>query len=47
MLPFHQMGRFKWERLGLEYTLADVSPPTPEAAEQACAVWRAAGLEAN
>ena len=22
VLPFHQMGRFKWERLGLDYTLA-------------------------
>ena len=31
VLPFHQMGRYKWERLGLEYTLADVSPPTPDA----------------
>jgi pyruvate formate lyase activating enzyme len=47
VLPFHQMGRFKWERLGLDYTLAHVSPPTPEATEQACAVWRAAGLDAS
>jgi pyruvate formate lyase activating enzyme len=46
VLPFHQMGRFKWERLGLDYTLAHVSPPTPEATERACAVWRAAGLDA-
>ena len=21
VLPFHQMGRYKWERLGLDYTL--------------------------
>jgi len=47
VLPFHQMGRFKWERLGLEYTLGDAEPPTPAAVEQACAVWRAAGLEAS
>jgi pyruvate formate lyase activating enzyme len=46
VLPFHQMGKFKWERLGRDYTLADVEPPTPAAVEQACAVWRAAGLEA-
>ena len=31
VLPFHQMGRYKWERLGLDYTLKDVEPPTAEA----------------
>ena len=44
VLPFHQLGSFKWERLRLRYTLADTQPPAPEAVEQACAVWRAAGL---
>ena len=44
VLPFHQMGRFKWERLGRAYTLEDTEPPTAAAVEQACAVWRAAGL---
>ncbi|HEX5043395.1 MAG TPA: pyruvate formate-lyase-activating protein [Candidatus Polarisedimenticolaceae bacterium] len=47
VLPFHQMGRFKWERLGLDYSLASVEPPTAEATERACAIWRAAGLHAN
>jgi len=46
VLPFHQMGRFKWERLGLDYTLRDVEPPTPDAVERACAVLRQAGLHA-
>jgi len=46
VLPFHQMGKFKWERLGLDYTLGDVMPPTPEAAEKACQVFRAEGLKA-
>jgi pyruvate formate lyase activating enzyme len=46
VLPFHQMGRYKWERLGLTYTLEGVEPPTTEMIESACAVWRAAGLEA-
>ena len=46
VLPFHQMGRFKWERLGLDYTLADVEAPTAEAVERACAVLRKAGLQA-
>lgn len=44
VLPFHQMGRYKWERLGLSYTLEETEPPTAAAIEQACAVWRAAGL---
>jgi pyruvate formate lyase activating enzyme len=47
VLPFHQMGRYKWERLGRDYLLEDTEPPTPEAVEKACAVWRAAGLNAN
>ena len=27
VLPFHQMGRYKWEKLGIPYTLGDTSPP--------------------
>ena len=46
VLPFHQMGRYKWERLGRDYALKDTQPPTPALIEQACAVWRAAGLKA-
>jgi pyruvate formate lyase activating enzyme len=47
VLPFHQMGKFKWERLGREYTLADVKPPDEAAIERAVAVWRASGLDAS
>ena len=47
VLPFHQMGRFKWERLGLAYKLANVEPPSAELTEQACEVLRKAGLEAH
>lgn len=46
VLPFHQMGRFKWERLGIRYALQDTEPPTPEACEQACEIFREAGLTA-
>jgi pyruvate formate lyase activating enzyme len=46
VLPFHQLGRFKWQKLGIEYTLNDVAPPSVEAVEQACAAFRAAGLKA-
>ena len=47
LLPFHQLGRFKWERLGMPYTLQDTTPPSPEQTEQAIAVFRTAGLEVH
>jgi pyruvate formate lyase activating enzyme len=46
VLPFHQMGRFKWERLGMPYTLASVSPPANELVERTCAAFRSEGLRA-
>jgi len=46
VLPFHQLGRYKWERLGLKYALGDVAPATWEAAEQACDIFRKFGLKA-
>ena len=47
VLPFHQMGRFKWQKLGLEYTLEDAQPPAVEVVEQVCGLFRDAGLEAH
>ena len=26
ILPFHQMGRYKWKRLGIDYTLDNTGP---------------------
>jgi len=46
VLPFHQLGRFKWRNLGLDYRLEDVKPPTPDLIEMACGVFRAEGLKA-
>ena len=46
VLPFHQMGRYKWERLGLQYTLNDVEPPSAELVERTCALFRDVGLTA-
>ena len=46
VLPFHQMGRFKWNELKLNYTLNDVEPPSLEAVRRACAMFREVGLKA-
>jgi pyruvate formate lyase activating enzyme len=47
ILPFHQMGRYKWERLGLNYRLDGTDPPTNEVVAKAIAIFRAAGLDAD
>jgi pyruvate formate lyase activating enzyme len=46
VLPFHQMGRFKWKKLGLKYELEDVEPPSRELVERTCGVFRDKGLTA-
>jgi len=30
VLPYHDMGKSKWEALGMEYPLSDIKPPTQE-----------------
>ncbi len=47
VLPFHQMGRYKWERLGLTYTLNDVKPPSEELIQKVVGIFRAEGLKAD
>ena len=44
VLPFHQMGRFKWKALKLNYTLDDVQPPNVDIIERVCAQFRLEGL---
>jgi pyruvate formate lyase activating enzyme len=46
VLPFHQMGQYKWKKLGLEYTLENTPSPSNELVEQTCALFRSAGLKA-
>lgn len=46
VLPFHQMGRYKWAELGLTYTLDSTQPPTQASVDHACAIFRAHGLKA-
>jgi pyruvate formate lyase activating enzyme len=47
VLPFHQMGRFKWETLGIRYALERTEPPSAQAVEDACQIFRARGLTAH
>ena len=35
VLPYHTLGKFKWEKLGIPYSLEDVNPPTPERVKNA------------
>jgi pyruvate formate lyase activating enzyme len=46
VLPFHQMGKFKWEKLGMDYKMRDAQPPSAELIEQVLARFRSAGLNA-
>ncbi|MDM8085405.1 pyruvate formate-lyase-activating protein [Cellulomonas cellasea] len=44
VLPFHQMGRDKWETLGLKYELEDTQPPSPELVARVREQFRERGL---
>ena len=35
ILPYHTLGRFKWDELGIKYRLDEISPPTKERIENA------------
>ena len=44
VLPFHNMGEYKWEQLGLPYALHDTQPPTPEKVQAVQQQFRDRGL---
>ncbi|MBL7965109.1 MAG: pyruvate formate lyase-activating protein [Flavobacteriales bacterium] len=44
LLPFHQLGKFKWEKLGMDYPLKDAVPPSQELMEQAAERFRSVGV---
>ena len=47
VLPFHQMGAFKWTSLGIDYKLADTPTPTHDQVQAALGIFRAAGCRAR
>ena len=47
ILPFHQLGEYKWKRLGLDYQLTDTQPPSSELVARAVGIFRDAGLQAD
>ncbi|NTW01989.1 MAG: pyruvate formate lyase-activating protein [Oscillochloris sp.] len=44
VLPFHQLGRAKWEHLGFVYPLATTPPATAEAILRAVEIFRGRGV---
>lgn len=44
VLPYHTMGAYKWDQLGLDYPLRDVPEPTGEQIEIARGILRGYGL---
>ena len=42
VLPYHTLGVFKWEELGLDYALKDVNPPSKEEIERAETILKTA-----
>jgi len=46
ILPFHQLGEYKWERLKLNYQLMETKPPSGELVAHAIDIFQQAGLNA-
>jgi pyruvate formate lyase activating enzyme len=47
VLPFHQMGSFKWKSLGLDYKLSETAAPTSDQVQRALKIFRDAGCRAR
>jgi pyruvate formate lyase activating enzyme len=46
VLPFHQMGKYKWAQLHLPYTLPDTEPPDAQLVQRTVDLFRGEGLSA-
>lgn len=47
VLPYHTMGVYKWEAMGLEYPLEGVSAPDKQSVEEIKDIFREHGLQVN
>jgi pyruvate formate lyase activating enzyme len=45
VLPFHQLGEFKWKELKLIYKLEGLEPPKPDIIQRVCDQFRFEGLK--
>lgn len=45
LLPYHEMGKYKWEALGLKYKLSELSPPSKETMKAIKAVFKEVGVK--
>ncbi len=46
LLPFHKIGEYKWEMLGLDYKLTEVQPPEPDKVREIKEILSSYGLKA-
>jgi pyruvate formate lyase activating enzyme len=47
VLPFHQMGAFKWKALGLKYELSDTPTPSLDLVARVMGQFRDVGCRAR
>ncbi len=47
ILPYHTLGVYKWEQMGLEYELKDVDPPEKQSMRKAREIFLEHGLKVN
>ncbi|MGL4748037.1 MAG: pyruvate formate lyase 1-activating protein, partial [Shewanella sp.] len=46
LLPYHELGKHKWEAMGESYQLDGVAPPSRETMEKIKAVFSSQGINA-
>jgi pyruvate formate lyase activating enzyme len=45
VLPFHQLGQFKWKELKMKYNLENLEPPAQATIQRVCNQFRSLGLK--